>query len=302
MQNPLVPQLRPDKNGKMVTRHVKADSGAPLSAAAIPVPTVKVSTVTHGDNVEALRDAIREALETRDYDDIQLVSIKELDRYVGALSPSVAKAFRQQLDERPDFGFEDLLISAAQNGIKSDTVSYILFIAQHAIDKHGFDNTWEDDINGTIEYENAFKVMRGLNQFFYQETGRPFPENIFEADEATRGNARAVVELIKKGHRLDLNQIDNDWMGESLALNDVSLGELAMEYPDDIDLIVESLEQDESGKLNSEMLRTAFAMRAESPDNFDRVLSIMKERGTSDAGAVRQVLKADVQSLSSGAL
>lgn len=45
MKNPLVPVVRPDVNGKLVTRHVKSGATAPQSLKPIPAPAVTVPVI-----------------------------------------------------------------------------------------------------------------------------------------------------------------------------------------------------------------------------------------------------------------
>lgn len=61
----LIPQQRADKNGKIVTRHVLADSGASSPASSIPVPSIPVSAMkqqemTKAEYLEAFKGRIKE--------------------------------------------------------------------------------------------------------------------------------------------------------------------------------------------------------------------------------------------------
>ena len=269
----LTPQVRPDKNGKLVTRHVKADSLAP-PAKAVPAPLLSAAKPSwdHDADLLELTDAIDSALATGAFEDTVLADRKVLHYTLHQMAPSVAAAFRQQIDDEPDVGYEDLLISVLHNKLDTKDASYILFAVQHQQqDGIEMDNYWEDDLEGTIEYENAFKYFRGTKRFAAQ-IGYSLPDNIFEADEKVRREIGGVIKMLSTGHTLDLPGIvENDWSVESICFSGTELGKLAMERPDDTKRIVE----------------------------------IIKERGLeddTDMNSIRMVLDAEVQQLSSGLL
>jgi hypothetical protein len=57
----LIPQKRPDKNGKLVTRHVRADLPAPSGAGSIPAPQLSPLTRSAGEGLS--RRSIQELME-----------------------------------------------------------------------------------------------------------------------------------------------------------------------------------------------------------------------------------------------
>lgn len=269
----LTPQVRPDKNGKLVTRHVRTEVPAPPTKP-VPLPSLAATggSVSRDADLLELADVMDSLLVTGVYDDTVLADRKVLHYTMHKMDSSVLAAFRQQIDDKPDVGYEDLLISVLHNKLDTKDASYILFTVQHQQqDGIEMDNYWEDDLEGTIEYENAFKYFRGTKRFAAQ-IGYSLPDNIFEADDKVRREIGGVIKMLSAGHTLDLPGIvENDWSVESICFSGTELGKLAMERPDDTKRIVE----------------------------------IIKERGLEedkDMDSIRMVLDAEVQQLSSGLL
>lgn len=294
-----MPQLRADKNGKMVTRHVKVDSHS-LSSSSFPAPAMKTGAEQHETNLSALLDVVHTSLHTVEYG--TTFDKGKLDQELRNLSPSTVEAFRKQIDEQPDYGYEDILISALHNRIGSEDASYILFISQQANNEYGFDNVWDEDLECTYEYERSIKILRGIKQFCSKTGWYDRPLNIFEAEEEPRQRMQTLTTLIKKGNWLGINGLDEDWQTGATVLTDTELGYVAMDYPDEIDLILDLMGNDEQGVLDGKAMRTVLEYRDTEDIDPSRVISIISDRGTSDREAIDQVLNAETQSLSSGAL
>lgn len=301
MNNPLVPELRADKNGKLVTRHVKTDTSTSGASNALPAPLMKDSDAPHKKNIAYLHSTIDLILGTGAYDDIPLNSVQSLKEHVSTFSPSVSQALKTLMEEKYDVGYEDLLISVAHQKVPSDDASYIFFIADQEVQAHGFDGIWNDDSDGILEHEFSARVLRGLKQFS-EETGFTIPADIYGANNEIRDKVQSLTKLIKVGDSRELSAIIDDWENGALVIADCQLGHLVMDRPDDIDSIIGILAEDEADNLSGRILRSALDLRDEYEMDINRVISVMKERKTSDPEAVKQVITAEVQSLSNGVL
>ena len=191
-----------------------------------------------------------------------------------------------------------MLLSILHNKLPSESAGYLLFIAQQH-SHEGLDNYWEDDLEGTIEYDNAMLTLRGLHQFEL-EARHPIPKNILNAEEHERHDVSALVRLIQQGHKYDVDGVIKDWGADSFVIADVELGHFALEYPDEIDNAIKILNHNEG--IDGSKLRVAFALGEEYDAPVDRIVDIIRERETADVETLRLVLGAEAQSLSNGTL
>lgn len=71
MNNPLIPQLRPDKNGKLVTRHVTDVSATSSLSSSLPAPSLATPAPTPEKTEKELAQEMRVALADRFYGDVK---------------------------------------------------------------------------------------------------------------------------------------------------------------------------------------------------------------------------------------
>lgn len=297
MKNNLVPEVRADINGKLVTRHVKAGS-ASLATASLPAPRSADSFASdYVDNVEALTEAIESAIETGAYDDVDMVDQSALTRTLQNMQPHVVAAWRRQIDEKSDIGYEDLLISALVNNISSEQAGYILFAIQNSGEDYSFNAGWDDDVQGTYDYEHAWDVYRGVKDF-YARTNRSQPRDILKANAKDYQDGAAVAQMLAQGYANDVMGVLMD--NGVVFFEDTDLGVLATEYPDDIEAIAKIMGRHEI--TDTQEMREIMKLGKDFPDGLSRIMAIMDERSTRDPKALREILAADVQPLSNGIL
>lgn len=296
----LVPVVRPDVNGKLVTRHVKVEASSADTSRSLPSPSVAstVPVISHETNVKIVWAAVDSALDTGAFEGTAVSSAEELRKALDTLDSGTIDAFRSAIDDESHVGFEDLLLSILHNKLHSESAGYLLFIAQQH-SHEGLDNYWEDDLEGTIEYDNAMLTLRGLHQFGL-EARHPIPKNILNAEAHERNDVSALVRLIQQGHKYDVDGIIKDWGADSFVIADVELGNFALEYPDEIDNAIKILNHNEG--LDGMKLRAAYALGEEYDTPVDRIVDIIRERQTADMETLRLVLDAEAQPLSNGTL
>lgn len=299
MNNNLVPEVRADVNGKLVTRHVKSGTASP-SATSLPAPPLLASfAADYVSNVEALTEAIDSAIDTGAYDEVDIVDQDVLCRTLENMQPHVVEAWRRQIDENSDIGYEDLLISALVNKLPAEQAGYVLFAIQHSGDNYSFSAQWDDDVQGTYDYEHAWNVYRGITDF-YARTSRSQPKDILKADAQDYQDSAAVAEMLARGYANDVTGILMDDDNGMVFFEDADLGVLATEYPDEIEHITQMMGKHEIA--DAQKMRGIIKLEKEFPESIDRIMAIMGERNTSDPETIREVLVADVQPLSNGIL
>lgn len=273
--NNLTPQIRPDVNGKLVTRHVRME--APESRLlSVPAPTMRIEKYSdqYDDDLMAITDHIDNTLVPGVYRDSGISDRDVLQRNLDRMEPSILAAFRQQIDNEPHVGYTELLMSVLHNNLDAKDASYTLFIVQQQQEQNPgrrMDNYWDDGLEGTVEYDNASRYWKGVKQFA-AKSGYSLPANILEASDKSRREVGGLVKMLTAGYALDLSGIvEMEWGTEAIRFTGTALGKLAMEYPDDV----------------------------------QRIIEIIKDRGIEedkDMEPIRAVLNAEVQSLSSGVL
>lgn len=298
MNNNLVPEVRPDRNGKLVTRHVRAVSGGE-SRSTFPAPRSMASLAEkYISNIEGLTAALEGVLSSGDYDEVEEVDFGVLCMRLHSMQPHVAEAWHSQISELSDMGYEDLLISVLVNKLSSEDSGYILFAIQNSGEDYSFSLNWNDEAKGTIDYYHAWNIYRGVTDF-YKRSFRNRPEDILKADEVTYRDAAAVAQMLALGYANDVPGVvldDND----AAVFEDISLGYLATEYPDDIEGITKIMGKFEIS--DADQMRSIMSLGKEFSVSADRIVAIMNERNTIDTKTISEVLNADVQPLSNGVL
>jgi hypothetical protein len=299
MNNHLVPEVRPDVNGKLVTRHVKSGAASPSTTSLPAPPSLSALAANYVSNVESLTEAIDSAIDTGAYDEVEIVQKEVLCNTLQNMQPHVVEAYRRQIDDTPDIGYEDLLISVLANKLPSETAGYILFMTQQSASARQLDNAWDDDVQGTLEYETAFKVFRGVADFLTREDMAQ-PKDILKAEGQTLQDISAITSMLKIGHEKGVPGIYGNWDEDVIAFEEVDLGVLAIDYPKDIEHIVELMTEHSITDVSK--ARGIMELQKEYPESFERIVAIMDERNTHDLGIIRGVLDAEVQPLSNGIL
>lgn len=300
MNNNLVPEVRPDINGKLVTRHVKAGTSGLAAVTSLPAPASMSSmAANYVSNVGALAEALESAIDTGAYDDVEIVQMESLYNTLQHMQPHVVEAYRRQIDDTPDIGYEDLLISVLANKLPSETAGNILFITQQSLSDKPLDNEWDDDVKGTFEYETSFKILRGVSDFL-RRRDMAQPKDILMSEGKTLQDITAITSMLKLGHERDAPGVYSYWGENIISFEEVDLGVLAIDYPNDIERIAKLMVDHSVTDVSS--VRGILNLEKEYPESFDRIVAIIDGRNTHDLETIRGILSAEVQPLSNGIL
>ena len=263
----LIPEVRADVNGKLVTRHVRADAKNTSSSLSIPAPISKAlssaDALRHEENLQELQNTVSDLFLTGEYDWQTSFTVRELNQQCLTLGPGVANAFRQKIDENPDVGWEDILISVLDNRHESDEAGYFLFVVDSCLGDRTLDSNWNSGIGGTESYGEAWKAYRGLLDFS-AETGRTLPPSIIDSDEQTQKQFAAVLKSLTISYNDDLPFVSLDWDKDEISFDDYALGELAMDYPDDVERIFAIIEDRGMDKIDRELIASILESESQS--------------------------------------
>jgi hypothetical protein len=299
MNNHLVPEVRADVNGKLVTRHVKSGAAIPSTASLPAPPSLASFAANYVSNIEALTEALDSAIDTGAFDEVDMVEKDVLYRTLQNMQPHVVEAWRRQIDDNSDIGYEDLLISVLVNKLNAEQAGYILFAIQNSGENYSFNAEWDDDVQGTYDYEHAWNAYRGITDF-YARTQRSQPKDILKADAQDYQDSAAVAKMLVRGYVNEVTGVLMDDDNDAVIFEDIDLGVLATEYPDDIETITQIMSKHEITDVPK--MRNIMNLKDEFPESLDRIMAIMDERNTIDPETIREVLEAEVQPLSNGIL
>lgn len=211
----LVPESRADKNGKLVTRHVRPDQAASSSKRSVPAPEV------FSENSQEL--ARRLGLAVSD---------------IGLRGVSASLAEVMQLARR----------------VPSDTAQALLEARAYVITSSGFDYCLTAALqeNAGVEYLENFALLYSDDQYYdmFEDYGRDvtskviaghiaglqrYPElggvtNFYRADEYTRKKAMALVAILQVAEEHDgVNTVNGPDGSQVTFLTDQRLVQLTIE-------------------------------------------------------------------------
>lgn len=276
----LTPEVRPDRNGKMVTRHVKSDTSAVATSLTLPAPKVKkepgkrqrinyimVSVRSAYDNhVDEIMGFYGEEATYDDERDRLSEMIPQTDEIDGALSQLPASTVEHIAQKIMNSGFDSEfqmilpeILKGVSEGRTASSVELFTYL-------HGRDDIISDDDEMFAEEVSTYQLLKTMVDGVdgYKHLGYTPPSSIFEASEEDQD---LVLSLCKMRF---LQPVDDEY--------DV------MSLPD-------SVKDDDLVKL-----------MINNPDKSDRILELMRERETDDSGLIRRIIESEAQGLSSGHL
>jgi hypothetical protein len=273
----LIPEVRADRNGKLVTRHVKADSSASASSLSLPAPKVKkepgkrqrinyiVTSVrsAYDNHVEEIMSFYGEEASYDDEKDRVSALVPRTDKLDYALCKLPASTVEHIAQKIMNSGFESefqmILPDIVHEGRTASDVNLFTYL-------HGHSDVPSYDDEVFVEEVSTYQLLRtmvdGLNG--YKHLGYEPPSNIFDASEDDQS---MVLSLCKMRFA---QPVDDEY--------DV------MSLPD-------SVKNDALVKL---MLN--------NPDKAERVVELMRERETDDAGLIGSIIESESQAVSNGHL
>lgn len=278
----LVPEQRVDRNGKLVTRHVRQEDNAPVKRNAIPAPVLEPRDKTR--QIGMIRRAIESAQESfvsenmgfSGYDEDDDETYNEVQAAMTSALPSVESVelalenfpdstvmhvARKIADSGFDMDYQLLLPHVIQEGATARQVEYYTFLHDRVSDIYYEDDVFDEEaVNSFTILRSAIKGLSG-----YKHLGYEPPEDIFSASTVEQ---EMVVTLCKLRYGVPT---DNRRAH-------------VLQFPDSVD--------DDS----------LVGLVLERPDQGDRIMEIMNERKVTDGDFIRSILDAPSQSVSSGQL
>jgi hypothetical protein len=261
-KNPLVAVVRPDRNGKLVTRHVLAKNTGPDHGARIPpvalAPVREKLAVDHlEEEFRSMDDELKE-----DCPDEYDVDIEVLVERLRSRSTHVLNAYWKVMETRECNGLEYFLLSALNDDQSDKTLGYLLLSADKYVQ---IDSNWLEKYGGTQGYKDILHAYQGLLEHDHL---LDLPDDILTAGEESQERYRALIHVVE-----DLECLQDD---RYAILRD--------------------------GKPTKILDGGLVRLVADRWQYVDAIRSVIEERETGDAHVIQAVLDAQVQALREGVL
>lgn len=263
----LVPEVRVNKNGVPVTKHVNP-ARKRRDTSGVPAPESSVQKVNQDTSAE-LSDCVRSAHRNGGSGFMDLRPVTELLLWQEQMSDATQEAYLEAIHARPDDGYEELLLGVLNESIPDAVARYYLEITkldpeQRVIAKE----------LGDAAYRRSSSVYRGLTHY----EGFTPPSDITNGDDPA---TRVTMGLIRATHRLCNESEEYGFTSFFNPNPDAMYGHdhVVQLYPPEFARLV-----------------------MERPEDSDRIADIVLARGTDDVDTIRAILEADTPQLSNGVL
>lgn len=276
----LIPEVRPDRNGKMVTRHVKADNGASAANQTLPAPKVaqepgkrqKINYImefiqsAYDNHVKDIMSFYgEETTYDEEYERLSELSPRrdEMDEALSMLPLSTVDHLRHKI---MDSGFDDdfqMILPEVLQDVRSGRTASSVELFTYLFGRDDIISTDDEMFAEEVSTYQLLKTMvDGVNG--YQHLGYTPPQSIFAASEEEKELVRTLCKM------RFLQPVDDEY--------DV------MSLPDSVE--------------NDDLVRIVL----KNPGQAGRVVELMHERETDDAELIRRIIESESQGLSSGNL
>lgn len=260
----LTPVLRPDYTGKLVTRHMRMDSGN-ASPLGIPAPVASEFSAEIGRIESRLLDILAAAASEEDEGDwgqrasaatyLDTDTLLSADKIRGAIS-RLPKRTIARIDEKlanefdPDEDYPIVLLHAlTHNGNDPQLIEYMTYF--HSSVDDIYDGEDLDDL-GANSYAILYDCLNGLRH--YQHFGYTPPEDIYQSTDEERDTAQALCTLRFTARRLvgfDLSltgttKVDTGGEFESHIVSSEAFVKVMMERPDDRQRLIGLIDERDS--------------------------------------------------------
>jgi len=225
----LTPERRFDKNGKVVTRHVRAEVGkspGPVIPPPSPLPgkSQRVELINH----------VREAMIRGRHGFMGLRSVSEIYASLDSFSDATVASYLKEINDNPSSGFDELLIGVLNSDTPGHDANYLLEIAK--LDSLG--SAFTDGI-GRRYCELARQIRFGLD--CYPEINYCPPEDITDQDDPEVAQAMGLIRLTMSLFNNDVDGIaitgDITYYGVATKIGSIGLVKLVLERPHDAERI-----------------------------------------------------------------
>lgn len=216
----LMPESRADKNGKLVTRHVRMDKGS--SVPKRPVPAPEVFDERSQELSQQLGMAVSD-IGMRGYN-ISLAEVMQLARRVPAGAAEALLATRSR--SIPSGAFDYILVTALREKVDAERLENIALFYSDDQYHTFFDNSGSEECYRVISED-----ISGLK--YYPQLGGT--TNFYRADEATQKKAIALVSIMQEADNHGAIRAINEPNGlRSAVLRDDRLAQLTIDNADDL--------------------------------------------------------------------
>lgn len=222
MTSPLQPEIRPDKNGKLVTRHLRQGNAVSSGISRVAAPAIKSEA-----DEEAEQELIGKLIRVTNEDWLLGEGVKRWEtlKRVRSLPSSTVRAISDKLDRAASgtyFGYVVAFALHEQQDV--DVLENMTFFYS------------DDHYDHVLDYgaDHMYKVLkedlRGLDIYPQLTPGT----NYMHSDKAEQGRAKVLFELLVPADETDgLKVISDPVHGNgATALKDEALVELALENSD----------------------------------------------------------------------
>lgn len=278
----LIPEVRADKDGKLVTRHVRAEAPAAVTRA-FPAPVAQ--------------PAPKE--ESKDFQEVQAMLVNVLNHYRALVAEhgddegerDEDNLWRMDDDEADEIGFDpnDLLEPETIGIVLSEMPASTLERIRRRMDDVPYSDDYEIALLHVLSDEDADPQLGEYMTYLYDDLSNLYSHKDILADSEVNSYtlARDFVSSLRQyenvGYRLPENIFEATKAERDLmyALHDLNI-ELA----------------DDDGRVDEELVKLVI----ERPQDVERVIELAENRGTQDAAVIRSILETETPSLSSGIL
>jgi len=295
----LTPEKRLDKNGRLVTKHVKTNTGSSLSNMSVPAPSLPVDP--RAKNIAMIVEPLR-AHSTR-------VGLAQFSMYLESCQSQTLEAAAEAISSNSE-AFVSQVVSEAT---RKRNEGFLLLVASSA-NVWTAVASWKADGDGTLSEGAVSDVTNTMWDVYKKMTPYDDMYTLYaslSSRDAEDFNVEESIESFKLeylGDRLGIGyhtRMNRDYYRKlELLSNDLDgVGE-AMHMLLEINKSLYVLEDGHSVDtvLTSEQVMSIVGLSKKYPERIGSLVDFIKKRNSYDGDAAEAFLKADAASLSSGIL
>lgn len=247
--NNLTPELRVDVNGRVVTRHVRAEkkAGKVMTVPAAP----QYRSDAHRAVAVAIQNHLKDYPMMRGYSPIRDADIKltseSIQRYVNSLPDELALTCMNGLfDNESDRGYQLLLISAANSNEPANMLSDIDFLYDPE-DEYHVDSSWNESANMAENHLYLRALVKGIRS--HSDWGLVLPERFAKASTEDQTKVRALYKFTDQELTWESEEsgIDVEWSDAvyfvKISIRDQELFNQIIANPDKVDEIADFIHE-----------------------------------------------------------
>lgn len=269
----LIPEVRMNKNGHLVTKHVRAMEAPAAGGRGIPAPLKPSEMSPREEMLRRVEDAVRGAYE---HHGLHLQDVPRCDHLMGTFegyNTATIKAYHDAIAGDEGNSYAMLLISVLHNEETYDQAGLLLFAAGKA-GNAVLDDGWWASKNGSYSYGLLVTAVNGIRNID-DDFGFTVPDSIFDHDNPK--DVETIGALIEA----------------TMAVKSLD-GEFGLTY------FYDPYTGDEKGCYldNDDLIQTVI----DHPDEVEKIIGLIYDRETTDGALIREVLESESPAISEGTL